>query len=100
MELYIPSRKNFEKLLSQHGGTIDRYIFSQSGDGLANWFSKIYRYAKPLVRGAIKTIEPELRSLGTKIVDAGTKRVISKIEDIGNTTKQRIKRKKDNLDLQ
>ena len=102
METFIPSRKGYESLLFQDGtGGIDRYIFHQTGQtgaGLGNFFSKIYRFAKPLISSGIKVLQPSLQDLGHKLVDAGSKAAISKIENFRDTAKQRIKRRKDNLD--
>ena len=82
METYIPSTKVFEKLLNQSGGSIDRYIYNQSGAGLGNFFAKLFRTAKPLLSSAINTFRPELESIGTKLVDSGAKVATSKIENL------------------
>jgi len=99
METYVPNRKVFEKLLSQSGGSIDRYIFGQKGEGLGNFFSKIFRFVKPLVGRAVTAIQPELASIGTKAIDSATGAVINKISQSGDKLKDRIKRKRDNLDV-
>lgn len=94
----MPSRERFGKLLNQSGGSIDRYIYNQHGSGLANFFSKVYRYAKPVLSSAINTIKPELQTIGNKLIDTGSKAAINKIEAAQDKAKQRIKRKRDNLD--
>lgn len=98
METFVASRDKFNRLLNQSGGSIDRYIYKQSGNGLANFFSKVFRYAKPLLSSAINTVKPELKSIGEKVIDSGSKAAVSKIEKLRDQGKQRIKRKRDNLD--
>lgn len=97
METFVPNVKSYEQILYQHGGSIDRYIYHQTGQGLGNFFSKVARIAKPLLFGAINTAAPELRVIGKNLVDAGSKAALSKIETIGRD-KTKIKRRKDNLD--
>lgn len=101
MESFIPSRSVFEKLLTQQGGSIDRYIFHQSGHGLGNFFAKIFRFVKPLASAAIKVARPHLESIGKNLVDAGSKAAVSEIEKFRDKAHQKInnKRKKDNLDV-
>lgn len=101
METYIPSHKTFEQLISQQGGSIDRFIFqNQDGNGLANMFSKLYRMAKPFIRSSIKAATPALTSIGSKLIDAGSKAAVSNIENYANKANKKLKRKLDNLDVQ
>lgn len=92
METYIPNRAVFEKLLSQSGGSIDRYILGQKGEGLGNFFSKIFRFVRPLAGKAFTAIKPELASIGTKAVQGASTALINKIDQSSS------KRKRDNLD--
>ena len=98
METFVESRTKFETLLNQSGGSIDRYIYKQTGDGLGNFFAKFFRYARPLLSSAINTVKPELREIGNKLIDSGSKAAVAKIENIRDKSKQNIKRKRDNLD--
>ena len=100
MQTFVPSRNVYEKLLHQHGGTIDRYVFgTQHGDGLGSFFGKLFRFARPLVSSAIKGIKPELLSIGQKAIDHGSKTLISHIQKGQEKATQQIKRKRDNLDV-
>lgn len=99
METYIPSHKAFEQMISQQGGSIDRYIF-QNGTGLGNIFGKLYRMAKPFIRSSIKAATPALSSIGSKLIDAGSKAAVSNIENYANKANKKLKRKLDNLDVQ
>ena len=95
----MPTPEVYEKLLEQHGGSIDRYIFGQQGEGLANWFSKLYRVAKPLFSSGIKALLPHALDIGSKVVEQGAKTAISKIGQGHDTVQRKIKKRRDNLDL-
>ena len=100
METFIPSKAIFEKLLSQQGGSIDRYIFRyQSGHGLGNFFAKLFRFVKPLASAAIKVARPGLEDIGRNLIDAGSKAAVSGIEKLREGAQQKLKRKKDSLDV-
>lgn len=98
MESYNPSRRVFEGMINQTGGSIDRYIFKapMTGQGLGNFFSKIFRFAKPFLLSTINT--PEVRSLGSKLVNAGANAAISKVDNLRSQADRKLKRKRDNLD--
>ena len=98
METYIPNSSAFEKLLSQSGGSIDRYIFGQQGEGLGQWFSRIFSRVKPILGRAISTIAPELSNIGTKLIDTASSAAVGQIEKARQNATERIKRKRDNLD--
>lgn len=100
MEIYIPTKSVFESLLSQQGGGIDRYILgSQKGEGLGNFFSKIFRHVRPILGRAFNLIKPELSNIGTKLIDSASSAAVSKINETSQKAKDRInKRQRDNLD--
>ena len=98
METFVASPTVFEKLLNQCGAGMDRYIYRQSGVGLGNFLAKLFRHAKPLLGTAINTIKPELQSAGSKLIDVGSKAAISQIEKLRDRGKQKLKRRRDNLD--
>ena len=103
MHVFVPSAAVYEKLLSQTGGSMDRYIFGQDrqhGEGLANFFGKLYRYAKPIIASTIKVLRPHALHIGEKLVDHGSKELISGIEKAHKKARTQIKRRRDNLDLQ
>ena len=96
----MPSASVYEKLLeSQQGGSIDRYIFHQSGNGIGNWFTKLARHIRPFLASSIKAIAPTALSIGSELVDRGTKNLISKIEKGERKVQENIKRRRDNLDI-
>ena len=78
---------------------MDRYIFGQHGEGLGNWFAKLFRTAKPLISSGIKALAPHLLDIGSKAVEQGSKAAVNKIEEGRDTLQKKIKRKRDNLDL-
>ena len=98
METFIPSHEKFSKLINQSGGSIDRYIYRQSGSGLGNFFAKAFRFAKPILTKSINTLRPTLEQIGNNLIDSGTSAAVSKIENLSSKAKQGIKRKRDNLD--
>ena len=99
METFVPSQLAFEKLFSQSGGSIDRYIFgAQQGQGLGNWFAKIFRHVRPLLGRAINTIQPELSSIGGKLIDSASNAAIEQIGKARQKANEKIKRKRDSLD--
>ena len=99
METFVPSKVVFEKLFTQTGGSIDRYIFGQQGQGLGNWFAKIFRHVRPLLGRAINTIQPELSSIGGKLIDSASNAAIEQIGKARQKATEKIKRKRDNLDV-
>ena len=99
METFVPNKTAFEKLFTQFGGSIDRYIFGgQQGQGLGNWFAKIFRHVRPLIGRAINTIKPELSTIGGKLIDSGSNAAIEQIGKARQKATERVKRKRDNLD--
>ena len=98
METFVPDKSAFEKLFTQSGGSIDRYIFGQRGQGLGNWFAKIFRHVRPILGRAINTIQPELSSIGGKLIDSASNAAIDQIGKARKKANERIKRKRDNLD--
>ena len=90
MEVYIPD--------NQTGGSIDRYILGQRGEGLGNFFSKVFRFVKPLVGKAINTIQPELSAIGTKLIDSASGAAVNQIEKTRQRATAKLKRKQDHLD--
>ena len=100
MEVFIPHRATYERLLQQHGGGIDRYIYHvQEGQGLGNFFAGLLRHVKPLISSGIKSIAPDMLNIGSKIIDQSGKALISHIEKGQQKAQQAVKRKRDNLDV-
>ena len=99
METFVPNKPTFEKLFTQTGGSIDRYIFgAQQGQGLGNWFAKIFRHVRPILGRAINTIQPELSAIGGKLIDSASNAAIDQIGKARQKANEKIKRKRDNLD--
>ena len=49
-----PENLYAELVLVQDGGDIDRYVYTQAGDGLGSFFGNIFKSAVPFIKGAIK----------------------------------------------
>ncbi len=65
------------------GGEMDRYIYTQSGDGLGSFFGNIFKSAVPFIGRAIKgaagIAKPHLVAAGKDLISAGAKRGIEEI---------------------
>ncbi len=65
------------------GGDMDRYVYTQVGDGLGSFFGNIFKSAVPFLGRAIKTAagiaKPHLVAAGKDLISAGAKRGIAEI---------------------
>ena len=69
-----------------YGDDIDRYIYSQSGEGLASFFGKLAKKAIPIlgqaIKGAAKAAVPHLKEAGvatvSNLIESGIAKVPSK----------------------
>ena len=69
-----------------YGDDIDRYIYSQSGEGLASYFVKLAKKAIPIlgqaIKGAAKAAVPHLKEAGvatvSNLIESGIAKVPSK----------------------
>ena len=88
METFNPSTLNvsrYRSVINQNGSgdEIDRYIYSQSGEGIGSFFGNLVRTVVPLlgqsIKGAANIAKPYLKSAAKEIVTTGAKRAINKI---------------------
>ena len=86
-----------------YGDEIDRYIYSQSGEGLASFFGKLAKKAIPIlgkaIKGAAKAAVPHLQEAATvgasSIIDSVTDNIPSKlgkqvIQEVGKRAVQEV----------
>ena len=104
MEVFRPDKykvNSYHSTIVQSGtGGIDRYIYSQDGEGIASFFGNLFRSVSPLIGQAIKgtaqIAKPHFKRAAADIVTAGSKRVLDQIS--GNikqkVSKQKSKRRK------
>ena len=98
MEVYRPSNQASYRAIIQHGsGNIDRYIFSQDGEGIASFFGNLFKSSVPIISRAIKgtarIAKPHLERAVADVVKTGSKRIIDKITDSEHRTHKNKKRK-------
>ena len=86
MEVFNPSRLNTAIYRSNQSGsglTMDRYIYNQSGEGIASFFGNLVKMAIPFlgsaIKGIAKTAKPHLQSVAKDIISTGAKRAIDKL---------------------
>ena len=64
---------------SGKGMEMDRYIYSQQGEGIGSFFGNLFKSAQPMlgkaIKGAAKLIEPHAKAAAQDLVKAGVKRV-------------------------
>lgn len=105
MEVFKPDKFEgdlYHSTIIQSGtGSIDRYIYSQDGEGIGSFFGNLFRTAAPIlgpllkkaIKGTAKIVKPHLQRATTEVISAGTKRIANKIS--GNTrNNRRAKRRK------
>ena len=63
---------------SGKGLDMDRYIYSQEGEGLGSFFGNLVKSAIPMfgkaIKGAVKIAKPHAIAVGKELLAAGTKR--------------------------
>lgn len=83
MEVFNPSRLINRSNQSGSGLTMDRYIYNQSGEGIASLFGNLVKMAIPFlgsaIKGIAKTAKPHLQSAAKNILSTGAKRAIQHI---------------------
>ena len=88
MEIFNPTHLNaqiYRSTINQSGkGTeIDRYIYSQTGEGIGSFFGNLARTIVPFlshsIKGAARIAKPYLREAAKDIVTAGAKRATDKL---------------------
>ncbi len=73
------------RTIVQHGrgGDMDRYVYTQVGDGLGAFFGNLFKGAVPFLGRAINTAagiaKPHLVAAGKDLISAGAKRGIEEI---------------------
>ena len=71
--------------ISQNGKGLDmdRYIYSQQGEGIGSFFGNLLKSAQPMlgkaIKGVAKVVAPHLKAAGQDLVKAGVKRVNKQI---------------------
>ncbi len=72
-----------------NGGDMDRYVYTQVGDGLGSFFGNIFKSAVPFIKSAIKgavgVAKPHLAAAGKDLITAGAKRGIQELTKSGKT---------------
>lgn len=79
---------------------MDRYIYSQNGEGIASFFGNLFRAVSPIlgqaIKGTVNIAKPHLKRAATDVITTGSKRVLEKISgDISkklNTPKPKRRR--------
>ena len=68
---------------SGKGLEMDRYIYSQQGEGIGSFFGNLFKSAQPMlgkaIKGAAKVVARHLKVAGEDLVKAGVKRINNKI---------------------
>ncbi len=76
------------------GGDMDRYVYTQVGDGLGSFFGNIFKSAVPFLGRAINTAagiaKPHLVAAGKDLISAGAKRGISEITKSEKSRKKKV----------
>ncbi len=93
MENYNPSKLRsvaYRTIIQDgRGSDMDRYIYTQEGDGLSSFFGNIFRSAVPFlgkaIKGVAKISKPHLIAAGKELISAGAKRGIEEITKSGKT---------------
>ena len=89
MEVFNPDYLNanwYRSTIIQSGrGSIDRYIYSQNGEGIASFFGNLFRTVAPIlgqaIKGTARLAKPHIQRLGSDIIRTGSKRAIEAISD-------------------
>ena len=89
MEVFNPNRQSinsYRSTISQSGaGSIDQYIYSQNGEGIASFFGNLFRTVLPIlgqaIKGSVRIAKPHLQRAATDIVTTGSKRALEKISN-------------------
>ena len=70
-----------------YGDDIDRYIYSQSGEGLGSFFGNMFKKALPLIgkaiKGAAKVAAPHIKEGAKAAAKSGLKRGIEEVSKRG-----------------
>lgn len=110
MEVFNPDRVNqnyYRSAIIQSGrGSMDRYIFSQNGEGIASFFGNLFRSVAPVlgpilkqgIKGAANIVKPHLQHAASDLISTGSKRAIEAIsadisKKISSPQKTRKRRK-------
>ena len=103
MEVFKPDKFHGEiyraTIKQSGGGNIDRYIYSQDGEGIGSFFGNLFRTVAPMVgpilgkaiKGAAQLAEPHIKQLANDAIAVGSKRLSDKIH--GRSKRQPKKRK-------
>ena len=102
MEVYTPTASDlraYRNVMLQHGAGFDSdgyYVYSQEGEGLAQFFGSLFKTAVPLlsrgIKGAATILKPHLKKAAAELVTSGSKRLLHKIS--GDIVKRVEKPKK------
>lgn len=78
---------NFSINQNGKGSDIDRYIYSQKGEGLGSFFGNLFRAAVPFlgkaIKGAATIAKPHIVSAGKDLIKAGAKRGFEELSKKG-----------------
>ena len=100
MEIYKPTQHINYRSIIQHGsGNIDRYIYTQDGEGIGSFFGNLFKSSIPVltqaIKGTAKIAKPHLKRAAADIVTAGSKRVLERLSrDKGSARKHKRRRTK------
>ena len=89
MEVFNPDHLNsnlYRSTIIQSGrGSIDRYIYSQNGEGIASFFGNLFRTVAPVlgqaIKGSIEVAKPHLHRAASDIIKTGSKRALEVISN-------------------
>lgn len=88
MEIYSPDEQSiaaYRAAITQNGSgmDMDRYIYSQNGEGIASFFGNIFRAVSPIlgkaIKGTMSIAKPHLQRVATDVITSGSKHVLEKI---------------------
>ena len=94
METFNPStlRTKAYPIIVQNGtgSEMDRYIYSQNGEGLASFFGSLAKNAVPLlgrlIKGGWKLSKPHITAAGKELISAGAKRGVEALTKTDSTS--------------
>ena len=85
----------YRTIIQDGGSDMDRYVYTQVGDGLGSFFGNIFKSAVPFLGKTIKGIaniaKPHIVAAGKDLISAGAKRGFEEISKSGKTKKGNTK---------
>ena len=97
MEIYTPSEESiaaYRDAIIQDGSGLDmdRYIYSQNGEGIGSFLGNIFRFVSPIlgkaIKGTVNIAKPHLKRAATDVLTSGGKHILQKLsrENSDNST--------------